>query len=407
MAAGSVRTCGRRCCARSTPVRSRPTRRGRPACSASSPRSSASSSPAPSSASSPTPSTRRSRTCARGRARSSRSGHTLILGWSPQVPRIIGELVIANESEKTRGGGRARRARTRPSMEEVLRERVERHRDARASCAAAATGRRPTTSSGPRSASARSIVVVREDDGDAGVVKAVLAVRAVDLELAGAHVVAELADPDNARTIRAVTDGRVLTVSSDDVVAEVTAQACLQSGLAAVFTDLLDFDGDELYFHAGRRAGRPHLRRRAARLRGVLGRRPHHRRRRGRAEPGAGHHPRRRRPADPGGGGRLRARPVHRVARSRPPRPARATRPPQPHADPHGRLERLRGQGPEGARRVPSARLPHRRRRGHRLRRPGRHRHQGDGPREADGPRRRRRPGRSPRLRRRARRPTR
>ena len=27
-----------------------------------------------------------------------------------------------------------------------------------------------------------------------------------------------------------------------------TAQACLQGGLAAVFTDLLDFDGDEIYF---------------------------------------------------------------------------------------------------------------------------------------------------------------
>src|SRR3546814_8891945 len=48
--------------------------------------------------------------------------------------------------------------------------------------------------------------------------------------------------------VRAVTGGRVLTVSSDDVVAEVTAQACLQAGLSAIFTDLLDFDGDEIYF---------------------------------------------------------------------------------------------------------------------------------------------------------------
>src|SRR3546814_6078703 len=46
----------------------------------------------------------------------------------------------------------------------------------------------------------------------------------------------------------AVTGVRVLTVSSDDVVAEVTAQACLQAGLSAIFTDLLDFDGDEIYF---------------------------------------------------------------------------------------------------------------------------------------------------------------
>ena len=59
---------------------------------------------------------------------------------------------------------------------------------------------------------------------------------------------AELAEADHASTLRAVSAGRVLTVSSDDVVAEVTAQACVRSGLAAVFTDLLDFDGDEVYF---------------------------------------------------------------------------------------------------------------------------------------------------------------
>jgi hypothetical protein len=37
-------------------------------------------------------------------------------------------------------------------------------------------------------------------------------------------------------------------VSSDDVVAELTAQACRQRGLSTVFRELLDFDGDELYF---------------------------------------------------------------------------------------------------------------------------------------------------------------
>src|SRR3546814_19184864 len=88
----------------------------------------------------------------------------------------------------------------------------------------------------------------RDEDGYAGVVKAVLAVRALDPELAQCHVVAELAEADSSMMVRAVTGGRVLTVSSDDVVAEVTAQACLQAGLSAIFTDLLDFDGDEIYF---------------------------------------------------------------------------------------------------------------------------------------------------------------
>jgi Trk K+ transport system NAD-binding subunit len=185
------------------------------------------------------------------------SGHTLILGWSPQVPRIISELIVANESEK-KASIVVLAGEEKTVMEDALRDRVGDTRTTRLVCR---SGNRSAPADLHRAAieSARSIVVVREDDGDAGVVKAVLAVRAVDNELAGAHVVAELFDPDNARTIRTVTAGRVLTVSSDDVVAEVTAQACLQSGLALVFTDLLDFDGDEMYFFpVGSLAGRPY-----------------------------------------------------------------------------------------------------------------------------------------------------
>jgi hypothetical protein len=73
-------------------------------------------------------------------------------------------------------------------------------------------------------------------------------VRAVGPTLGGAHLVAELSDPDNIRAIEAVSGGAVLTVSSEDVVAEVAAQACLRNGVAAVFADLLDFDGAEMYF---------------------------------------------------------------------------------------------------------------------------------------------------------------
>ena len=37
-------------------------------------------------------------------------------------------------------------------------------------------------------------------------------------------------------------------VPSDDLIARVTAQTCRQSGLSVVYTELLDFDGAEIYF---------------------------------------------------------------------------------------------------------------------------------------------------------------
>lgn len=184
----------------------------------------------------------------RGRGSIVESGHSLILGWSGQVPKIISELVIANESEKracvvvlARGD--------KTELEEAIREQVP---DTRSTRVVVRNGDPALPSDLERvcAGAARSIIAVRDEEGDASVIKAVLAVRALDPRHSGCHVVAEIDDAQDALTLRRVSGGRVVTVSSASVVAEVTAQACYQSGLAAVFADLLDFDGDEIYFVA-------------------------------------------------------------------------------------------------------------------------------------------------------------
>lgn len=181
----------------------------------------------------------------KGRSTVVEHDHTLILGWSPRLPLIIKELVVANEN----AGQKAiviLSDRDKTDMEDELRDRVGDTKNTRVVC------RTGDTSSVDdlrlvNIEDARSIIVLSGTDGDAGVVKAILAVKTLDPEFAKAHVVAELGDNDNAVTVRAVTDGRVLTINSDHVVAEVTAQACHQGGLASVFQDLLDFEGDEIY----------------------------------------------------------------------------------------------------------------------------------------------------------------
>lgn len=182
----------------------------------------------------------------RGKSTVVEAEHTLILGWSDQVPRIVGELVLANESEKNAAVVILSPV-DKTEMEDTLRDRVPDTKTTRVVCR---SGSPASPADLERSAlhHARSVIVVRGEDGDAGVVKAILAVRALKEAFDETYVVAELAAADTARIIRSSTDGRVLTVNSDDVVAEVTAQACMQAGLSAVFSDLLDFDGDELYF---------------------------------------------------------------------------------------------------------------------------------------------------------------
>ena len=196
----------------------------------------------------------------RGRSPVIESGHTLILGWSSQVPRIISELVIANESEK-RATVVVLASEDKTVMEDELRERVEERKSTKVVCRSGNPAL-PADLQRAGVETARSIVAVRPEGaagsvGDADVIKAVLAVRSLDPTLERAHIVAELDAVDNAQIIRSITNGRVLVVNSDRVVAEVTAQACLQPGLSAVFTDLLDFDGDEIYFaDASELAGR-------------------------------------------------------------------------------------------------------------------------------------------------------
>jgi Trk K+ transport system NAD-binding subunit len=182
----------------------------------------------------------------KGRSTVVEARHTLILGWSDQVPRIVSELVLANASERDVAIVVLSSAE-KAEMEDTLRNRIHDPITTRLVCRSGSTS---SPADLERSAvhHARSIIVVRGDDGDAGVVKAILAVRAIDPDLLDTHVVAELTQADTARIIREATGGRVLTVSSDDIVAEVTAQACLQAGLSSVFTDLLDFEGDEIYF---------------------------------------------------------------------------------------------------------------------------------------------------------------
>ena len=133
-------------------------------------------------------------------------------------------------------------------MEEALRERVGDLKTTRVVCRSGQPGRCPTTSSGPPSpAPARSSSSAATTATPAWSRPCSPCVPST-ASWSGPTSSPSSPSPTTPARIRAVTDGRVLTVSSDDVVAEVTAQACLQSGLAAVFTDLLDFDGDEIYF---------------------------------------------------------------------------------------------------------------------------------------------------------------
>lgn len=184
----------------------------------------------------------------KGRSDVIETDHTLVLGWSTRVPAIVGELITANESRKKAAIVILANA-DKTEMEETLRDL---HPDTKTTRIVCRNGEPwlPRNLEMVNLAGARSVVVIGDGD-DAGTVKVVLAIRAAqmfDLDGSVAHIVAEVTDGETAHSLQALIGENLVTVSSDDVVAELTAQACRQRGLSTVFRELLDFDGDELYF---------------------------------------------------------------------------------------------------------------------------------------------------------------
>lgn len=185
----------------------------------------------------------------KGRSRVLEEDHTLILGWNSKIESVISELSIANESRR-RASVVVLAQRDKVEMDDAVRA-LGNLRGTRVICR---TGDPKNLSDlaivSPQQA--RSIVVLTPDDSidsDAEAVKVALAlVHNPSREKTGYHIVAELCDPSNLELAQMVSGDEVNWVISPELIARIAVQTCRQSGMAAVYSELLDFEGDEIYF---------------------------------------------------------------------------------------------------------------------------------------------------------------
>ncbi len=177
--------------------------------------------------------------------------HTLILGWSPSVFTIISELVIANENRK------APRIviladKDKVEMEEEIRDKVGKTGQTRVICRTGSPiDLHDLEIANPHQA--RSIIILSPDEGDAdsGVIKSVLALTNNPRRRPEPyHIVAEIRDARNMEAAHLVGRGEAQFIQTDDIIARVTVQTSRQSGVSAIYTELLNYDGDEIYFQS-------------------------------------------------------------------------------------------------------------------------------------------------------------
>jgi ion channel POLLUX/CASTOR len=176
-------------------------------------------------------------------------GHTVIFGWSSEIFSVVEELVAANESRASACIA-ILAEKDKVEMEDEIRARVGKTKNTRVVCR---TGDPIDIDDveivNPHDA--RSIIVLPPEDGepDSQVIKTILALtNNPDRRKNPYHIVSKIREPENLSVARMVGGEEAELVPVDGLISRVTAQTCRQSGLSVVYTDLLDFGGDEIYF---------------------------------------------------------------------------------------------------------------------------------------------------------------
>lgn len=185
--------------------------------------------------------------------------HTLILGWSSKVATIINELIIANESA-SRPRIVVLADRDKVAMEDELREKVPAWKNTKIICRSGNPAVPASLAAGSPN-EAKSIIILTTEGSanpDAQTLKTILALtNHADRKQAPYHITAEIKDSKNLEVTKMVGGQELELIGSDELIAKVAVQTCRQSGLSAVYQELLDFDGMEMYFTpAGALAGR-------------------------------------------------------------------------------------------------------------------------------------------------------
>lgn len=186
----------------------------------------------------------------KGRSRVIESNHTVILGWSPQIFSILSELILANENQKNPRivilGDH-----DKVEMEDEIRDKIGDTKKTRIICR---TGNPIDLADleivSPHSSRSIILLAPEGEEADSHTIKTILALTNNPNRRAEPyHIVAEIRNPKNMEAARLVGKNEAQIILAGDLISRITAQTCRQSGLSVVYTELLDFGGDEIYFH--------------------------------------------------------------------------------------------------------------------------------------------------------------
>ncbi|GAB4233241.1 MAG: lipoprotein [Ekhidna sp.] len=175
--------------------------------------------------------------------------HVLILGWSSKIFTIIPEIVEANENQK-RGVIVILADMDKVVMEDEIKDKVGSTGNTQVICR---TGN-PIDVHDLQIANpydTKSIIILDKDNenSDSQIIKTIVAiVTNPNRRKEPYHITAEMEDKRNFDVAKMVGGNEVELILSDEIISRIMVQTSRQSGLSVVYQDLMDFDGDEIYF---------------------------------------------------------------------------------------------------------------------------------------------------------------
>lgn len=186
----------------------------------------------------------------KGRSRVLEKNHTIILGWTPKIFTVLSELNTANENQSSAAVA-IMAEKDKVQMEDEIYERLGRLPHLKIVC-------RTGSPIDPKDleilnpTACKSIIILTPEGTstpDAHVIKSILALVGQNAIHAQPYqIVAEIRNSANLEVANMIGGRQVELIHTDELLVRLTAQTCLQSGLSVIYTELMDFDGDEIYF---------------------------------------------------------------------------------------------------------------------------------------------------------------
>ena len=174
--------------------------------------------------------------------------HTIILNWSTAIFDIISELITANQSRKNPSIV-ILADKDKVEMEDEIRAKIQDFGNTRIICRSGdSTDLFDIEIVNPYSC--RSVVILSPEinNPDSNVLKSILAIvhnpkRRKDKF----QIAAEIRSNENVEIAKNIGGDEVQIILADDFMSRIIVQSCRQTGLSAVYSELIGFDGCEIY----------------------------------------------------------------------------------------------------------------------------------------------------------------